>query len=190
MATGFFLQTTYVACTKQKLRFIATSYQPAYLWMPSATWSGLNTVTCAGLGQKGEGAGVAGWLLESKPSSWRMFLIPATSCSGIIWWLTWSNGLGVGAGVGGMEEALEPPCSALTLVNPAASWSGFTFWKVKQDVADNAPPAPAPALLKVAVLGVWAGVAGQRGDRSELVELVRLRTDLPPGSILTSSSTK
>ena len=28
--------------------------------------------------------------------------------------------MGVGAGVGGMEEALEPPCSALTLVNPAA----------------------------------------------------------------------
>ena len=155
--------------------------------MPSATWSAQKTVTWAGLGQKGDGAGVAGWLFESKPSSCLIFLIPATNCSGTIWWLTCSNGLGVGAGVGGIDEDLEPPCcSALTLVNPAANWSGLTLWKGKLEVAESGPPPP---LLKVAVLGVWAGVAGQRGERSELVELVRLRTDLPPGSILTSSST-
>ena len=53
------------------------------LWMPSATWSGLNTVTWAGLGQNGLGAGVAGKLVESMyPSSALMPLMPATSCSG------------------------------------------------------------------------------------------------------------
>ena len=101
--------------------------------------------------------------------------------------MTCNNGLGVGAGVGGMEEALDPPCSARTLKRPAANWSGLTLLKPKLEAADN------PLLLLiVAVLGVWEGVAGgtplprAEGERKELVELVRLRTCLPLGSILTS----
>ena len=80
-----------------------------------------------------------------------------------------------------MELAREPPCSDLMRESPATNWSGETLWNEK----------PAVKRLKVAVLGVCAGVAGcAEGERSELVELVRLRTDLPLGSILTSWSTK
>lgn len=62
--------------------------------------------------------------------------------------MTCNNGLGVGAGVGGMEDALDPPCSARTLKRPAANWSGLTLLKPKLELA-----AP-KVLLKVAVLGV------------------------------------
>ena len=61
--------------------------------------------------------------------------MPAASCSGPTWWLvTCSNGFGVGAGVAGMDELLEPR-SALSRDRPAASWSAAPSPAAKANLA-------------------------------------------------------
>ena len=123
-----------------------------------STWPGSRCLP-PGEGEYGVGAGVPGTLLLAIPSS-----PPCSPASPSMIWSGWSAccgggpGLGVGAGVPGSERAR----SALSLVRVAASWSGLGAR------CPARPPACSP-------VGVALGVAGTAGDRTELVELVRLR---------------
>ena len=127
--------------------------------MDAAIWVGSICWVTLGDGEKGVGAGVLGIEELAIPSSPPRLERPSSMASGWrVWWGYGLDGFGVGAGVAGMERAR----SALSLERDAVSWSG----------EGALCPARAPPVLKV---GVGAGVEGAAGDRTELVELVRLR---------------
>ena len=115
----------------------------------AATWPGSSWSWCwwPGEGEKGVGWGVPGTeqlaIPSSPPSVAR--LSRSSGCR--------LAGLGVGAGVAGVDRAL----SARSLERLAASWSGLGARWPEPDLA-----------------GVGAGVPGTAGDLTELVELVLL----------------